>query len=192
MAATSLHRVVARGRCCRRAGRRHRGRTRTRRRRRTLFARHQRTQWTVDRFGCQGFETGCGTEIFGAPNSLTRDWTLEAIASAAVFNDLAALLRTTPGFAGPGDITVQHAGGSEPGDIPETFYRINSQVNGITVLGGEMILATDGNGAVTGVFIYRDGRMNSVNTTPDPQVDDAADVIALAPRLVWRVVIDPD
>ncbi len=104
--------------------------------------------------------------------------------AAAVFNDLAGLLGTTAGFANPDDITVQRAGGGNqvPGEsdgFAETFYRITTRVNGVVVRGGEIILATDGNGAVTGLFNYRDARVDSVDTTPDARVDDATKALAL-------------
>ena len=43
-----------------------------------------------------------------------------------------------------------------------------------------MILVTDANGTVTGLYNYRDSRLNTVDTTPDPRVDDTTEVIALA------------
>lgn len=101
--------------------------------------------------------------------------------AAAVFNGLAASLGANPGFAVADDIKVQQVGSAgTPGDIGETFYRLTTRVNGIPVLGGEIILATDGNGTVTGVYDYRDTRLAGVDTTPDPRVDDAAEAIALA------------
>ena len=97
--------------------------------------------------------------------------------AAAVFNDLATSLGATTGFADVGAITVQHAGS---GRLSETFYRISAQINGIRVIGSEVILATDVNGTVTGLYDYRDNRLNTVDTTPDSRVDETAEVIALA------------
>jgi len=97
--------------------------------------------------------------------------------AAAVFNDLATSLGAASGFADVGDITVQHA---HSGQLTETFYRISAQVNGIRVMGSEMILATDATGTVTGLYNYRDSRLDDVDTTLDSRVDETTEVIALA------------
>lgn len=97
--------------------------------------------------------------------------------AAAMFNDLAESLGATTGFADVADITVQQA---NSGPLSETFYRISGQLNGIRVVGSEVIIATDARGTVTGLYNYRDSRLNTVDTTPDPRVDDTAEVIALA------------
>ena len=65
--------------------------------------------------------------------------------AAAVFNDLAESLGATTGFADVGDITVQQA---DSGRLSETFYRISGQINGIRVIGSEVILVTDANGQI--------------------------------------------
>lgn len=97
--------------------------------------------------------------------------------AAAVFNELAPSLGAVSGFADAGDITVQQA---RSGQLTENFYRISAQINGIRVVGSEVILATDANGTVTGLYNYRDSRLDSVDTTPDSRVDDATEAIALA------------
>lgn len=97
--------------------------------------------------------------------------------AAAVFNDLATSLGAASGFADVSDITVQHA---SSGQLAETFYRISAQVNGIRVVGSEVILATDASGTVTGLYNYRDSRLDAVDTTLDSRVDNTAEVIALA------------
>lgn len=117
----------------------------------------------------------------GSVRTITGAFTDQSVTgaadAAAVFNDLAASLGAASGFADVGDITVQHA---RSGQLTETFYRISAQVNGIRVVGSEMILATDANGTVTGLYNYRDSRLDDVDTTLDSRVDDTAEVIALA------------
>jgi Zn-dependent metalloprotease len=150
--------------------------------------------------------------------------------AAAAFNGLAAALGITAGYASADRIKVQHVGTSAPGDLAEVFYRLQSNVNGVPVPGGDMVLVTDAAGAVTGLFNHRDDRVDTVNTTADARIDDPSEALAAAvsaylrsaggklpnralqsliksvgdpelmvyspdpasaPRLAWKVVIDP-
>jgi Zn-dependent metalloprotease len=150
--------------------------------------------------------------------------------AAAAFNDLAAALGIAAGYASADRIKVQQIGNTAPGDLSEVFYRLQSNVNGVSVPGGDMVLVTDAAGAVTGLFNYRDDRVETVNTNADAKIDDPSEALAVAaatylrsagaklprralqssvssvgdpelviyssdpasaPRLAWKVVIDP-
>lgn len=100
--------------------------------------------------------------------------------AAAALNDLAAALGINSGFATADNIKVQRIGTANPGDIAETFYRLRSEVNGVPVVGGDVILVTNANGGVTGLFNYRGDQVDSVNTTADARIDDPSEAIAAA------------
>jgi Zn-dependent metalloprotease len=100
--------------------------------------------------------------------------------AAAAFNDLASALGIAAGYASADRIKVQQVGSSGPGDLSEVFYRLQSQVNGVPVPGGDMVMVTDAAGAVTGLFNYRDDRVGAVNTTADAKIDDPSEALAVA------------
>ncbi len=130
--------------------------------------------------------------------------------AARVVNELAPTLGAAAGFADPGSITVRTIGGSTPDDIVETFYRVNETVDGIAVVGSDVILVTDGAGNVTGLFNNHDPRVDGMDLTLDESIDQRYEAATFpvsstiepqlvvyspdagtAPRLVWRVVVDP-
>lgn len=122
----------------------------------------------------------------GAVGFLDGTFTDKTVATkadaAAVLNGLASLLGAPAGFASPDNITVQRIGGSSaiPGDVAETIYRVRDSVAGIPVLGSEVILVTDSEGTVTGLFNNHDGRIASTDLTPDARIDDEAEAVAVA------------
>lgn len=61
------------------------------------------------------------------------------------------------------EITVQHAEDVD-GTHAENYYRYNPIINGVPVLGGQMVLVTDGKGCVTGLFSTYNNRLQKVNT----------------------------
>ncbi|WP_170847425.1 Ig-like domain-containing protein [Mycolicibacterium fluoranthenivorans] len=91
--------------------------------------------------------------------------------AAAVLNAIAEHLSAESGFALVANITVQTNG-------VEKFYRASQTVDGIPVLGSNLILATDAAGKVTGVFSGYNPQLESVVTTPSSAVDQPAEVEA--------------
>ena len=110
----------------------------------------------------------------------STDTTVRTTADAAQFlNGLAPMLGAATGFASPDNITVQHVG-TTPGDVAETFYRVHETIDGITVLGSDVILVTDARGTVTGLFNNHDDRIADTDITPDARLDNPAEAVAVA------------
>ena len=99
----------------------------------------------------------------------------DAASAAAVLNNIAGLLGAPSGFANAARITVSSVGYS--GSI---FYRLGQTVNGVPVIGSEVVLATDSTGRVTGLVSNYDAAITTVNTTPTPSVGTAAKAEAIA------------
>lgn len=97
--------------------------------------------------------------------------------AAAVMNALAPALGAAAGFADPAAITTATAG---VGSSVESFYRLSETVGGITVLGSDMILVTDAEGGVTGLFNNYRGLAPGFDVTPAGAVDEAAEVYLIA------------
>ncbi|MGD9622002.1 MAG: M4 family metallopeptidase [Mycolicibacterium sp.] len=97
--------------------------------------------------------------------------------AAAVMNALAPVLGLAVGFADPAAVTVAHAG---VGSSAESFYRLSETIDGIKVLGSEMILVTDAGGAVTGLFDNYRGLAEGFDVTPDRMVDEDIEVYLIA------------
>jgi len=76
-------------------------------------------------------------------------------------------------YADTTNITVQSVG---DGTSKESFFRYNSYVNGITVLGSQIILATSYGGVVQGVFSTYDPRINSIDYNPTITVANAEEI----------------
>lgn len=97
--------------------------------------------------------------------------------AAAVFNALAPALGAAAGFADPSTITVAHTG---VGSSVENFYRFNETVGGIKVLGSQVILVTNADGAVTSLFNNYVGLAENFDVTPDSSLDTDAEIRAIA------------
>ncbi len=93
--------------------------------------------------------------------------------AAAVMNALAPALGAAAGFADTSDITTAQAGG---GSSVESFYRLSETASGIDVLGSEIVLVTDADGAVTGLFNNYSGLVEGFDVTPADTVDTDAEV----------------
>ncbi|WP_234815497.1 M4 family metallopeptidase [Mycolicibacterium duvalii] len=142
------------------------------------------------------------------------DRTVASAADAAdVLNEMAATLGIAGGFARPSAITATRLG---VGSSAETVYRLTESVAGVEVVGSDIILVTDIDGAVTGLFNNYRALNDTFDVTPDVTLDDLdeirqavytlspdnslrnADLIVYAlddetPRLAWRVVVErPD
>ncbi|CAN5347116.1 hypothetical protein BH09ACT8_BH09ACT8_30690 [soil metagenome] len=96
--------------------------------------------------------------------------------AATLLNGLAPVLGAPTGFATADNITVQHAGTTDAatGDIAETFYRFHDSVNGVPILGSEVIVVTDETGTVTSVFNYLDARTDDIDLTTNASSSQAA------------------
>ncbi len=96
--------------------------------------------------------------------------------AATLLNGLAPVLGASANFATADAITVQKVGTTDPstGDISETFYRFHDTVNGVPVLGSQVIVVTDDSGTVTSVFNYLDARIDDVDLTTSSTSAQAA------------------
>lgn len=97
--------------------------------------------------------------------------------AAAVLNELAPVLGAAAGFADPAAVTTAHAG---LGNSVENFYRLNETVGGIKVLGSDIVLVTDADGAVTGLFNNYRGLAQGFDVTPAAAVDEDVEVYTIA------------
>jgi bacillolysin len=113
-------------------------------------------------------------------NGAFTDQTVATAAdAAALFNQMAPQLGASAGFAEASAITVQHVGGAH-GDADETFYRLHETVNGLPVLGSEVILATDADGKVTRLFNNHVSRVDGMDVIPAGKIDDENEAAAVA------------
>ena len=110
-----------------------------------------------------------------------------------VINSVAATLGAVQGFATSGLIDTQDlvipASGSQ-GETTTHFYRLTQAVDGVPVLGTQIILSTDADGTVTGLFSTYDTGLQSVDTRPDSTVDEAIAVVKSA--IVSKIDDAPD
>jgi bacillolysin len=121
-----------------------------------------------------------GQNADGTVHAITGTFTGTTISSAGdaatLLNQLAPVLGAPTGFANAADITVQHAGVDNPttGDIAETFYRFHDSVNGVPVVGSEVIVVADSSGNVTGLVNSLDTRVEGIDTTTSANGAQAA------------------
>ena len=114
--------------------------------------------------------------------SFTATNVATAADAAEVLNSLAPVLGASAGFAGSADITTRQVGrtGDEEDDVSETFYRLSQNIGGVTVLGSEVILVTDADGQVTGLFNNHVDLIDGVDITPGAEIDEASEINQLA------------
>ncbi|MBU9764739.1 hypothetical protein FR943_12880 [Mycobacterium sp. TNTM28] len=98
--------------------------------------------------------------------------------AARVVNSMAGLIGAPAGFADPDDITVQQV--DTAGGYSRTIYRVHHRVDGIDVVGSDVVLVTDSAGNVTGLYNYYDARADAVNTTASRRVDTEIEAAATA------------
>lgn len=105
--------------------------------------------------------------------TFTVDTVTDPVSAAALLNRVSTLLGVPTGFAKAGDITVS------TNDFGSVSYRLNPTVNGLRVLGSEVVLTTDGTGTVTSLISNYDPAITAVSTVPTGSVDRASKVIDL-------------
>jgi bacillolysin len=94
--------------------------------------------------------------------------------AAEAMNYVAGLLGAPAGFADETNITRQSLGLGDDGATTEVIYRLQPTVNGVPTLASQVVLVTDGNGTVTGVFSSYHKGINDVDTTSSVDEDTAA------------------
>lgn len=118
-----------------------------------------------------------GRNAAGKVRSIDGTFTVEtvtdAVSAAALLNRISILLGVPTGFAKAGEITMA------TNDFGTVSYRLNPTVNGLRVLGGELVLTTDGTGTVTSLISNYDTDITGVSTVPIGTVDRASKVIEL-------------
>lgn len=105
--------------------------------------------------------------------TFTVDSVTDTATAAAILNRISLLLGVPTGFANAADITVS------TNDFGSVFYRLRPTVNGVRVLGSEVVLTTDATGRVTGLVSNYDPAITGVNTHPAALVNTAAKAIDL-------------
>nr|WP_255496825.1 MULTISPECIES: tandem-95 repeat protein [unclassified Mycolicibacterium] len=96
--------------------------------------------------------------------------------AAALINKLGAVLGADGAFATAVNIVAQSTGAG----VDETFYRLSQEVNGVRVVGSQVILVTDGAGTATSLFSYYVKGIQNVNTTADIGLEQAVAVVQAA------------
>ena len=112
-------------------------------------------------------------KIRNIDGTFTVDTVTDPTSAAALLNRVSTLLGIPAGFARAGDITVS------TNDFGSVFYRLSPKVNGLRVLGSELVLSTDSSGTVTGLISNYDPAITAVSTVPIGTVDRASKVIDL-------------
>lgn len=99
--------------------------------------------------------------------TFTSEQVTDSAAAAKVLNEWASILGAESGFASADLITVHRVvrSSSSGSAVTEEFYRLRESIGGITVVGSEVILVTDGNGTVTGLYNNHDSRLNGLDTS---------------------------
>ncbi|CAN5304453.1 hypothetical protein BH11ACT6_BH11ACT6_53540 [soil metagenome] len=119
---------------------------------------------SVVRPGAVTVQMGTDGRISVIDGTFTDTKVFDKAGAVAVLNSYASILKAQSGFATTDSITVHRVGAS---GVAEEYYRLRQTVNGVEVVGGDVVLVTDGNGTVTGLFNYHDSRINDVDTTPE-------------------------
>ena len=112
-------------------------------------------------------------KIRNIDGTFTVDTVTDAASATALLNRISTLLGVPTGFAVAGEITVS------ANDFGSVFYRLNPTVNGLRVLGSELVLATDSTGTVTSLVSNYDAAITGVSTVPIGTADRATKVIEL-------------
>ncbi|WP_083739686.1 M4 family metallopeptidase [Mycobacterium sp. MS1601] len=112
----------------------------------------------------------------------------DAADAAQFLNTFAPVLGAQSGFATADLITVQRF--SAATGATEEYYRLHPSVDGLEVLGSEIVLVTDGAGTVTGLFNYYNTGLADVDTTAELADSSAAATLA-AVRLLKSAGLQP-
>jgi Zn-dependent metalloprotease/sugar lactone lactonase YvrE len=109
--------------------------------------------------------------------------------AAEALNHVAKLLGADPGFAHPENVGVQRLVDAN-GAVTQQIYRLSSTINGIAVLGDDVILVADADGTVAGVFSGYRRELSAVDTTAT--VDRDAAFAAVRSALHEQLVVQTD
>lgn len=130
----------------------------------------------------------------GFVNTLVGAFTSQKVTSTddalKALNRIADLLGAPGGFTGEFNLQTTDFI-PESGGVPQAFYRLTQKVNGVPVLGSEVILSALKDGTATGVFSGLDPRIYAVDTTPDASIDESAEVISAASRILLNAIESP-
>ncbi len=105
--------------------------------------------------------------------TFTVDTITDAASAAALLNRMSTHLGIPTGFADPADITVS------TNALGSVYYRLRPRVDGLSVMGSEVVLTTDSTGTVTSLISNYDPAITGVSTVPVGTVDRASKVIEL-------------
>ncbi|BBY89487.1 M4 family metallopeptidase [Mycolicibacterium tokaiense] len=142
----------------------------------------------VTRPGAVTVQMDTGGRISVISGKFTDTQVRDAAGAAAFLNTFAPVLGAESGFAATDLITVQRV--SAATGVIEEFYRLRPSIDGIDVLGSEVVVTTDGAGTVTGLFNYYNPGLPEVDTTADAGAGSAAATLA-ATRLLQSAGLRP-
>lgn len=133
---------------------------------------------TLAEYGAIRVAEGNNGQINAIIGTFTADRVTDTSGALQVLNRVAGLLGATGGLSG--DVIVQATDLTGSSGVSEAFYRLMQTVNGVPVLGGDIVLSTLPNGTVTGVFGSIDPALYDVDTTPDPSIRDSGVAVSKA------------
>ncbi|MBD5103517.1 MAG: hypothetical protein HDT47_01485 [Ruminococcaceae bacterium] len=102
------------------------------------------------------------------------DTLVNTAADAAEVLNSASSLFGDSFFADPQDITVQSVIDGEADE--ERFFRLSNNINGVPVLGSQIIIAANSAGKVSGLFSTYNNSINYVNTAPSIDIEQACSI----------------
>ena len=137
--------------------------------------------------------TSAGGTVTNIDGTFTNALVFNAADAAAVLNAAARMLGAPTDFATQDAIVTQAAAATATA-AAETFYRLSESVDGLAVLGGDVILVVGENGAVTGLFSHYVTLPDGVDLTADAVVDEEAEarLYASAAYLTETAAAAPD
>jgi len=118
--------------------------------------------------------SSAGGAVTNIDGTFTNALVFNAADAAVVLNAAAKMLGASKDFASQDAIVTQTAAATATA-AAETFYRLSESVDGLAVLGGDVILAVGQNGAVTGLFSHYVTLPGGVDLTADDVVDEEAE-----------------
>lgn len=106
--------------------------------------------------------------------------------AAQAMNQVAELLGAPTGFATADDITefTVNRTLADESDFTMHYYRLQQRVDGVPVLGDEVVLVADGTGTVRTVVSGHGADLATVDTTPAAEIDEPTDAVSVTAAAV--------
>lgn len=138
---------------------------------------------TLAALGVVGVSENEDGTIIAVVGEFTDDDVHNVDDALAALNRIAAVLGA--GYGLQGEIVEQSTEfGAGSGGVSENVYRLFQRINGIRVLGSEVILTTLVDGTATGAYSGINPAIYQVNTTAASSVDETSEVTAAASEIL--------